>query len=143
MSRGYQQHGTTALEGVLQRLEADSAGRWIAALGPAGEPLRQWRADLIEDLGGPEAVSTQQLAIIDLAVKTHLLLEHIDNFMLRTQSVVNKRKRQLFPIARERIVYASQLLKCLQTLGLEKRGPQGVNLDDYVADKYGKGNKSG
>jgi hypothetical protein len=39
---------------------------------------RKWRADLVADLGGIEAISTQQLAIIDLAGKQKILLDSID-----------------------------------------------------------------
>src|SRR5262245_55533943 len=35
-----------------------------------GKALAQWRAELINDLGGPEAVSTQEVAVVDLAVRT-------------------------------------------------------------------------
>ena len=94
MSRGYWPHGTVALEGVLQRLEDGAEGRdWLTALGPEGEPLRQWRAALIDDLGGPDKVSVQQLAIVDITVRTYLFLEHIDHWLLNKPSIINKQKR--------------------------------------------------
>ena len=88
-------------------------------------------------------MSVQELAVVDVTVRTFLFLEHIDHWLLNKPSIINKQKRKLFDIAVQRNVYAAQLLKCLQTLGSEKRGPQGVNLDDYVAGKYGEGKKSG
>ena len=42
---------------------------------PAAVAVRKWRAELIADLGGVDAVSTQQLAIVDLAGKQKLLLD--------------------------------------------------------------------
>ena len=38
-----------------------------------GRALHQWRTSLVADLGGPDAVSTQQLALLDLAVCSELL----------------------------------------------------------------------
>ena len=50
----------------------------------------------MRDLGGD--VSTQQAAVIDLAVRTRLLLDSIDTWLLRQQSLVNARKRALLPV---------------------------------------------
>jgi hypothetical protein len=50
---------------------------------PVGRALRHWRRELMDDLGGPESVSKQQSVIIDLCVKTHLLLQSIDNWLLQ------------------------------------------------------------
>ena len=47
----------------------------------AGKALAQWRQDLIRDLGGD--VSTQQDAIMSLAVKTKLILDSIDVWLLQ------------------------------------------------------------
>ena len=44
-----------------------------------GKSLAKWRADLIQDLGGD--VSTQQAALVDLAVKSKLLLDSIDTWL--------------------------------------------------------------
>jgi hypothetical protein len=43
-----------------------------------GKALPEWRQELTQDLGGPDAVSTQQRAIVDLAVRTKFLLDSID-----------------------------------------------------------------
>jgi hypothetical protein len=37
-----------------------------------GSALREWRAALVDELGGPDTVSTQRLALVDLAVATNL-----------------------------------------------------------------------
>ena len=51
------------------------------------------------DLGGPDKVSVQQLAIVDITVRTYLFLEHIDHWLLNKPSIINKQKRKLFDIA--------------------------------------------
>jgi hypothetical protein len=91
--RDYQQHGTHALERALNRFGSEG---WLDKLGPAGDALREWRQGLIEDLGG--APSTAQLAMIDMACREYLILEHVDRWMLSNKAIVNKRNRRLFDI---------------------------------------------
>ncbi len=67
-----------------------------------GKALAQWRADLVADLGGRDAISTQRAAIIDLAVKTKLLLDSIDAWSL-TQPV----SLEHGTVRRHRLAYAT------------------------------------
>src|SRR5437016_3840457 len=71
----YQKHGFHALRRAVQTLGSRSLPPRSTALGRA---LHEWRAALIADLGGEEAVSTQQLALVDLAVRTKLLADSVD-----------------------------------------------------------------
>jgi hypothetical protein len=133
--RQYHQHGTHALESALEQLGSRD---WIDGLGPVGQALRQWRQGLIEDLGGDP--STAQLAMIDMACREYLILEHVDRWMLSNKAIVNKRNRRLFDIVLHRNRLADSLAKKLQALGLEKRGkPSGMDLSDYVREQYGGG----
>lgn len=77
--------------------------------------------DLIRDIGGPEAVSTQQIAVVDLAVKSKLLLDSIDAWLLTQPTLVNARKRSLLPVVRERQALADALSRYLGQLGLERK----------------------
>jgi hypothetical protein len=79
-TRSYQRHGLHVLE---RRLEAGD----IDPGSPIGVALTAWRADLIRDLGGEDAVSTQQMALVDLAARTWLLIGSVDDFVLRMPSV--------------------------------------------------------
>jgi len=100
-----------------------------------GKALEKWRADLIHDLGGD--VSVQQSAIIDLAIKSKLLLDSIDAWLLIQPSLINKNKRALLPVVVQRQALADGLAKYLAMLGLERRSKE-VSLQDYVKSKYGK-----
>ena len=80
-----------------------------------GKALAKWRSDLIADLGGN--VSTQQSALIDLAVKSKLLLDSIDAWLLTQRSLVNARKKALLPVVRERTALADSLARYLSMLG--------------------------
>lgn len=44
-------------------------------------------AALIDDLGGPDKVSVQQLAIVDITVRTYLFLEHIDHWLINAEII--------------------------------------------------------
>ena len=64
--------------------------------------IRKWRAELIADLGGNDAISTQQVAIIDLAGKQKLLLDSIDTWVLSQPSLIDSRKRSVIPVVLQR-----------------------------------------
>jgi hypothetical protein len=57
-----------------------------------------WRGELLRDLGGAEQLSTQQLALVDISMRTKLLLDSVDAWLLRHPSIIDKRRRQLFPV---------------------------------------------
>jgi hypothetical protein len=52
-----------------------------------GKALAAWRSELLADLGGLESVSTQELPLVEEAVKTKLILD----------SVGHRRTQQLRP----------------------------------------------
>jgi hypothetical protein len=113
----------------------------VRALGPRvidkrttlGKRLAEWRRDLIRDLGGNP--STRQLAIIDMAVRSKLLLDSVDAWLLSQPTVINARKRAVLPVVRERQQLADGLLRCLAALGLHARAQETTSLADYVASK--------
>ena len=83
--------------------------------------LSVFREELVADLGGPDVVSKQQMVVINLAVRTHLLLESLDAFIFTMDSPVNKRRRCLYPVVRERQALANALASYMSMLGLERR----------------------
>ncbi len=112
-----QRHGLTRLKAAVRGL----GGRVVDRRTTLGKALAEWRQELIQDLGGPDAVSTQARAIVDLAVRTKLLLDSVDAWLLTQPSLVNKRARALLPVVRERQQLADGLSRYLQALGLERR----------------------
>jgi len=110
-------HELNALKKAVKRL----GGRVIDQRTTLGKALAQWRQELIEDLGGPEAVSTQKQALIDVAVKTKLLLDSIDTWLLKQPSLVNARRRAVLPVVLQRQHLAESLARSLTQLGLERR----------------------
>jgi hypothetical protein len=65
-----------------------------------GRELADWKADLIHNLGGD--VSTEQAAVIEPAVRTKLLRESIDVWLLTqpTLGAMRSLRRRIAPLAR-------------------------------------------
>ena len=115
--RTYSKHGLTTLKRAVNGL----GNRVIDKRTATGKALAKWRADLIADLGGDDTISTQRVALIDLAVKSKLLLDSIDTWLLTQPTLVNVRKRSLIPIVLQRQTLADGLARYLTQLGLERR----------------------
>ncbi len=131
--RPYSKHGLT----VLKRAVRGLGGRVIDRRTALGKALGQWRTELITDLGGPAAVSTQKLAVVDLAVRTKLLLDSIDAWLLTQRSLINVRQRTLLPAILQRQQLADGLARYLTQLGLKRRKAPAKSLEQYVTEKYG------
>jgi hypothetical protein len=116
--RGYRSSGLYALQTRLAMV--DEGQDWTDALGPAvGQALRVWRADLIDALGGEAAVSPQVRALVEVAVRTHLMLESVDAYILSLPTLVNVETKSIYPVVLERRRLADGLVRCLVLLGLE------------------------
>jgi hypothetical protein len=88
----------------------------------AARALLGWRDDLIDALGGEQAVSPQQRALVDLAVRTRLYVESVDAWIVQQPSLVHARRRSILPVVRERQALADSLARLLGRLGPEPDG---------------------
>jgi hypothetical protein len=120
---------------VLKRAVKTLGRRLIDRRTSVGKALAQWRAELVADLGGRETISTQEKALVDLCVKTKLMLDSIDNWLLQQPSLVNPKKRTLLPVVLQRTTLANALSQYLGQLGLTRRAKPTATLADYLAGK--------
>jgi len=127
--RAYAKHGLTTLKAAVKGL----GGRVIDRRTTLGRALDAWRAELVEDLGGHDTISTQQAAVVDLAVRSKLLLESIDAWLLTQPSLVNQKRRTLLPAVKERQTLADSLLRQLTALGLARISRPPLDLNAYLA----------
>ncbi|MCW5891590.1 MAG: hypothetical protein KIT14_13975 [bacterium] len=95
------------------------------------QAARRFKLDLVRDLGGDP--SAQQLAIIEVAARTMLLLSSVDDWIMRQPSLVNARKKALLPAVRERQQLADSLARMLGQLGLARKAAPVESLDAYLA----------
>jgi hypothetical protein len=100
-----------------------------------GRALHDWRESLLADLGGAETISTQQLALVDLAVRSKLLVDSVDAYVLAMPSPVNKKRRVLFAVVVQRQALVGQLQSLLRDLGLERRARDVTDLASYLKAK--------
>ncbi len=138
-SRTYSNHGLYRLKGTIKQL----GGRVIDKRTALGKALSQWRESLIDDLGGKEAISTQQEALVDLCVKSKLVLDSIDVWLLTQPSLINLSRQALIPVVRERTQLADSLARYLGQLGLERKAKTVPPLDEYLAARYATPEKDG
>src|SRR5215468_2879870 len=88
-SHNHESHGLYSMKSAMVRL----GSRAIDGRSEVGVALRKWRKDLIADLGGD--VSVQQSAIIELAIKSKLMLDSVDAWLMLQPSLILKRKKIL------------------------------------------------
>ncbi len=131
-ARPYQRHGLCTLKQAVTTLGSRAIDRRTSL----GRALGRWRAELLQDLGGVSAVSTQELVIVDLAVRTKLMLDSVDTWILEERSLVHLRKRALIPVVLQRQQMADALARYMGQLGLKRREKQIPTLAQYVGEKY-------
>jgi hypothetical protein len=132
--RNYQKHGLTTMKKAVKELGTRAIDRRTSI----GKALMEWRNEIIRDLGGEECISASKLALLELAVKTKLLLDSIDGWLFRQPSLVNARKRALFPVVLQRQQLADSLARYMTQLGLEKKAQKIQDLKLYLAEQTSK-----
>jgi hypothetical protein len=77
----------------------------------------------MSDLGGSENLSAQQHALVEMATRSRLYLDHIDAWLLTQPTLIvgRGRNRGLLPVLKERQQIADSLARALGQLGLERR----------------------
>jgi hypothetical protein len=111
-------HGMAALDGRSKAMRSVSA----------------WKESLLVDLGGAANVSTQKMVLVDLAARTKLFVDHVDSWLVQQESLVNKRKRSILPILRERMALADSLTRLMCQLGLERQARPVKPLHEFIRD---------
>lgn len=128
--RPYTRHGLHAL-----RAKVKVAG--LAALDgrtATAQALLEWKRDLIADLGGDGTISAQQRALVELATRTRLYVDHLDAFLMGQRSLVNGKRKAVLPVLKERQTLADSLGRILGQLGLERRPRPVTTLSEIAAD---------
>ena len=115
--RPYSRHG---LHPLKRRVQVQGLAT-LDRRSVAARALLEWRTELIAALGGIEAVSPQQIALVELAIRTRLYVDHLDAFLMEQRSLVNAKRRTVLPVLRERQQLADSLARLLIQLGLERQ----------------------
>jgi hypothetical protein len=107
------------LRGLMVRVKARGT-QAVDRRTVAYKAVKEWREALITALGGETEVSPQRATLIELATRTRLYLDHVDAFILEQKTLVNRRKKIIFPIVLQRQQLADSLQRMLITLGLDR-----------------------
>jgi len=100
-----------------------------------GRALWAWRSELLTDLGGIETVSTQELALAEEVVKTKLILDSVDAWLLTQPTLINRKAKAVLPAVRDRQALVSTLRALLGDVGLKRRAKTLPSLGEYLAGK--------
>jgi hypothetical protein len=119
----------------LMRRAADVLGnRVVSKRTRAGKALLAWREDLVSDLGGPESISSQEAALLDVAVRTKWILDSVDAWIISQPSPVSNKTRGVLTAVRDRAALAGTLKGCLEAVGMRRRSKPVPSLEQYVAE---------
>ena len=127
--RPYARTGLNALKARVKLRGLGTVDRRTAA----ARDLIAFREELERDLGGRDNLSAQQLALVNLATRARLLLDHVDAWIFEQKSLVNSRARALLPVVKERQGLAEHLARVLGQLGLERRARPVATLAEIIA----------
>jgi hypothetical protein len=86
----------------------------------AAKHLISWKAELVAALGGSENISPMKMTVIEEATRTAAYFNHIDEFLLSLESVIDRRAKKLRPIVESRMRIGEHLMRQLDRLGLER-----------------------
>ncbi len=122
----------------LRALKSRVTVRGLAAIDrrtTAARTLLDFRRELLDDLGGEPSISAARLALVDMAVRTRLYLDHVDAFLMSQPTLIIKRARlrgRLLPLVEQRQRLAESLARLLGQLGLERRTSAPLDLREYL-----------
>jgi hypothetical protein len=116
-------------------------GRVIDSRTRIGKALMAWRAQLVTDLGGPEELSTQQLAVVDTILRTKLFLDSVDCWLAKQPHLADRKKKALIPALMQRQALADALTRNLAILGLARAKQREPSLRDFLT-AHDRGEKS-
>jgi len=125
-------HGMYSLQRAVRERGLDA----IDGRSALGRALREYRADLVRDLGGEPNLSTAELHLVDLAVRDRLLLDSIDA-ALAERPLVNRKRGTVAPAVEARFRMADSATRRLQALGLKrvKRRKSVQEIMDEIANE--------
>lgn len=133
LKKAHKNRARSGLHGVMHAVSVHG----MSVLDGRSAPMRavsKWKESLLVDLGGAANVSTQQMVLVDLAARQKLFVDHVDSWLVQQESLVNKRKRAILPILRERMALADSLARLMTQLGLQRVPKPVQDLRSYIAD---------
>ena len=115
--RPYSRTGLSAVKAKVQVKGLSALDmRTLAARG-----LVTFRENLTRDVGGD--LSTQQREYVEMATRTKLYLDHVDHWLMGQPTLINKKRRCLLPVLKERTQLADALARYLASVARGEAPP--------------------
>jgi hypothetical protein len=130
-SKQRKRHGLKALKArvTVQGLTA------IDMRTNAAQALVAWRSELLTALGGSENITPQRAVLLEMCVRSRLYIDHLDAFCMSQASLINRRKKSVLPVLRERQSLVDSLERLLSRLGLDRVQKPVPSLAEYLESK--------
>jgi hypothetical protein len=80
----------------------------------------------------------QEAALVDAVVKTKLLLDSVDAWLLTQKTLINKRHRGVIAAVQKRNALVATMKSLLEALGLKRRTKQMPTLSEYFTARKGE-----
>jgi hypothetical protein len=138
--RPYHQHGQGIVSRALPHLMARVIDPHLPteSLSPVERAARDWRQQVLDDLGGLDAVPATKRALLDAATGSMILLASLDAYVFELAGqggLTNRKHRRVFPVVLDRMRVADGLARQLQALGLDRVERPPVDLAQYLAQR--------
>ncbi len=138
-TREYHKTRVTALTKILPDLMArvSDPDFPLDELNPLEIAAREFRAGLLQDLGGATACSHAQLATVSTLTTSWILLGSIDAYLLELaakpiRGLLDRKKRRLASAVEQRMAMADSFLRQLRLLGIEKASMPVPTIDEVI-----------
>src|SRR5712692_6903327 len=101
----------------LHGLMAKVSSKGLVALDQRSAGMRallEWKRELERDLGGVEGLSAQKRTIVEMAARARLYIDHIDGWLMTQESLVNRKRRSVYPVVQQRNTLVNTLMYLLK-----------------------------
>jgi hypothetical protein len=131
MAETRSRHGQRTLIAAIKVRDLNALDKRCAGY----KALAAWRSELIEALGGEDAVTPQKRVLVDAIVRSKLYIDNLDCWLLGQRSLVNGRKRAVLTAVMQRQTLVDGMARLLSQIGLERQQKPVKPLDQYIAEK--------
>lgn len=124
-------HGAVTVRRELRELRAH-------ALDPstlAAAVYREAREELVASLGGAEALSTQQIWLLEEAAHLRLQLLYANTWLASQPELINHKTGAMLLAMTQKQSLVKSLAKLLELLGIQRREKDTLTLQDYLRER--------
>jgi hypothetical protein len=103
----------------MKRAIAKLGSRAIPGNTKLGYALKAWRKEVVTSLGGPDNITPQQLAIIEMASMNKMMIGSVDAWIMSQPTLIT-RNRTLIPVVLQRQALVNGFCSMMSQLGLKR-----------------------